>query len=83
MFSKQLEEHSRLLAADIRHGWAPRLPQMVEVEGLALHDEAALKGVAHFEACVLRCHHLKVQVAVVFNVACAVGMPGEPHADAP
>ena len=40
------KEYPCLLAADVRNGWEFALFQVVEIQGLALYDEAALKGVA-------------------------------------
>ena len=40
------KEYPCLLAADVCNGWEFALFQVVEIQGLALYDEAALKGVA-------------------------------------
>ena len=40
------KEYPCLLAADVGNGWEFALFQVVEIQGLALYDETALKGVA-------------------------------------
>lgn len=56
------------------------LYEVVEVEGFALDDEAALEGVAAAEAGVLGGEDAEGEVAQILHVADAVGEPGEAEA---